>query len=71
MTNFTTLTTLQILNAAYTEILGRWVKESERNDRLKLNGTPNPITQARVDRLWAQITELHEEILRLENEQNA
>lgn len=71
MKNITTLTELQILNAAYTNILERWVTESDRNDRLRLNGTPNRITQARVDKLWAQVTELHEEILRLENEQNA
>lgn len=71
MKNFNTLTTLQILNAAYTNILERWATEAERNDHLKLNGQPNRITQARVDRLWAQVTELHNEILRLENEQNA
>jgi hypothetical protein len=71
MTNFTTLTELQILNAAYTNILERWVTESERNDRLKLNGKPNRITQSRVDKLRAQIDELHEAILKLEQSENA
>ena len=71
MTNFTTLTELQVLKAAYGNIVERWLTESERNDRLKLNGTPNRITQSRVDKLRAQIDELHEAILRLENEQNA
>lgn len=70
MKNFTTISTLQILNAAYTNILERWVTESERNDRLRLNGQPNRITQARVDKLWAQVTELHNEILRLEQAAN-
>ena len=66
MKELTTLTTLQILTAAYTDILRRWVEESERNDRLRLSGTPNKITQSRGDKLWAQVPELHNEILRLE-----
>ena len=71
MTNFATLTELQVLKAAYNHILERWLAESERNDSLKLNGTPNRITQSRVKKLRAQMDELHEAILRLENEQNA
>ena len=71
MTNFTTITELQILYAAYHQILEKWVAESERNDRLKHDGIPNKITQYRVNKLQAQLDELHEEIVRLEQNENA
>ena len=66
MTNFTTITELQILYAAYHQILEKWIAESDRNDRLKHDGTPNKITQYRVDKLQAQLDELHEAIVKLE-----
>ena len=71
MTNFTTLTELQILYAAYHQILGIWATESERNERLKHDGIPNKITQYRVNKLQAQIDELNEAIVRLEQNENA
>ena len=71
MTKFTTITELQILYAAYHQILEKWVAESERNDRLKHDGIPNKITQYRVNKLQAQLDELHEEIVRLEQNEKA
>ena len=71
MTSFTTITEFQILYAAYHQILEKWVAESERNDRLKHDGIPNKITQYRVNKLQAQLDELHEEIVRLEQNENA
>ena len=66
MTKFTTITELQILYAAYHQILGILATESERNERLKHDGIPNKITQSRVNKLQAQIDELNEAIVRLE-----
>ena len=71
MTNFTTITELQILYAAYHQILEKWVAESERNDRLKHDGIPNKIAQYQVNKLQAQLDELNEEIVRLEQNENA
>ena len=71
MTKFTTITELQILYAAYHQILGIFSTESERNERLKHDGIPNKITQYRVNKLQAQLDELHEEIVRLEQNENA
>ena len=71
MTNFTTLTELEILYAAYHQILEKLVAESERNDRLKHDGIPNKITQHRVDKLQAQLDELNEAIIRMEQSKNA
>ena len=70
MTKFTTITELQILYAAYHQILEKWVAESEHNDRLKHDGIPNKITQYRVNKLQAQLDELNEEIVRLEQNEN-
>ena len=70
MTKFTTITELQILYAAYHQILGIWAAESERNERLKHEGIPNKITQNRVNKLQAQLDELNEEIVRLEQNEN-
>ena len=70
MTNFTTITELQILYAAYHQILEKWVYESEHNDRLKHDGIPNKITQYRVNKLQAQLDELHEAIIRMEQSEN-
>ena len=66
MTSFTTITELQILYAAYHQILEQWATESERNDRLKHEGIPNKITQYRLNKLQAQLDELNEAIIRME-----
>ena len=71
MKTFKTLTELEILYAAYHQILEKWVAESERNDRLKHDGIPNKINQYRVDKLQAQLDELNEAIIRLEQNENA
>lgn len=71
MTNFTTLTELEILYAAYHQILGILATESERNDILKHDGIPNKITQHRVNKLRAQLDELNEAIIRIEQSENA
>lgn len=70
MTNFTTITELQILYAAYHQILEQWSTESERNERLKHEGIPNKIAQHRVNKLQAQLDELNEAIVRLEQSEN-
>ena len=71
MKTFKTLTELEILYAAYHQILGIWVTESERNERLKHDGIPNKITQYRVNQLQAQIDELNEAIVKLEQNEKA
>lgn len=71
MKNFKTITELEILYAAYHQILEIWITESERNERLKHDGIPNKITQHRVNKLRAQLDELNEEIIRMEQSENA
>ena len=71
MKNFRTLTDLQILYAAYNQILGIWLTESERNERMKHDGIPNKITQNRVNKLQAQLDELNDEIIRMEQSEKA
>ena len=71
MKTFKTLTELEILYAAYHQILGILATESERNDRLKHDGVPNKITQHRVNKLQAQLDELNEAIIRMEQSINA
>lgn len=71
MTNFTTITELQILYAAYRHILEKWIAESDRNERMNREGIPNNITQYRINKLQSQLVELHKAIVRLEQNENA
>lgn len=63
MTQFTTLTELQILNAAYDTYLASYLREKERYDALPNNA----LTRARYERAKARVDELHAAILKLEN----
>jgi len=67
MKNFTTLTELEILYAAYSTILANWVRSSDRNQELIDNNLPNNIEKHRLDKYNEQLAELHAEILKLEN----
>ena len=63
MKEFQTISTVEILNAAYMHILDKYLRKS---DQLALQ--PNDITEYWVKRYKSQMDELHEEILKLEKE---
>lgn len=71
MKNFKTLTELEILYAAYHQILEIWTAESETNERMKQKGIPNKITQYRINKHRAQLDELKEAIVRIEQSEKA
>ena len=62
MKQFETLTELEILNAAYANILEKWSRKVDQNQE-----RPNKITQYWIDKYNKQLAELHAEILKLEN----
>ena len=60
------MTELDILNAAYDEILERWGRECDREDRLILAGKSTRLTEARIKSLGQKRDYLHTRILALE-----
>lgn len=72
MTKFTTITELQILKAAYYNILNDLTSEIERNEEcLKERGRDSVISKHWIDTYTKQLDELHEAILKLEQRENA
>lgn len=67
MTQFTTITDLEILNNAYMCILAKWAHEDELCCKTVKAKKPNQIAMLRRDKLKAQLDELHEAIVALEN----
>lgn len=67
MTQFTTLTELEILNEAYMHILRKWSKEDDNYKASERTGFPNAICKHRRDKYQAQLDELHAAIIALEN----
>lgn len=67
MTQFTTITELEILNEAYMSILSKWCRESERCTNAYLNGKTDRIAEYRRDKYKARLDELHKAIVALEN----
>ena len=63
MKEFQTISTVEILNAAYMHILDKYLRKS---DQLALQ--PNDLTEYWLKRYKSQMDELHEEILKLEKE---
>lgn len=63
------MTQLDILHAAYAEILRQWDVESSRQERGRKENRPTPIADARVEKLNANLDELHDMIWRLEWEE--
>ena len=64
-----TITTYQLYRAAYNDILARWATETERNARcLAENGRPNAICVRRIEKYNAQLNEIHEEMLKMEQQ---
>lgn len=65
-----TITTYQIYMAAYNDILARWATEMERNEKFMAeNGRPSKIATHRIEKYSAQLDELHEELLKMEQQQ--
>lgn len=62
MTQFTTITELEILNEAYMSILEKWAREDDR-----YNSFPHELTKLRRDKYKAKLDELHNAIVALEN----
>lgn len=66
-----TITTYEIYRAAWSNILGHWSKEAERQERGRKEGRPTPIADARLKKYRAQLDELEKEILKMERRMNA
>lgn len=60
------MTELDILNAAYDEILERWGRECDREDRLIMAGKSTKLTEARIKSLGQKRDYLRTRILALE-----
>lgn len=71
MKEFKTLTQLELLTLAHDELRRRWSSHIDRNDRYRLahNGKSNSIHKHWIDTYQAKMDELHEEIVRLETEE--
>lgn len=67
MTQFTTITNLEILNEAYMSILEKWVRADDNYKKSERTGFPNQIYKHHRDKYHAQLEELHRAILALEN----
>lgn len=65
---FKSISNLQVIHAAYMFILEQWAKEEERIQMALGENRGAPIAQNRARKLYAQMQELHDEILRLEKE---
>lgn len=67
-----TISMYQIYRHAYNDILGLWATEKDRNDRFKAeHGRDNSIAIRRIEKYSAQLDELHEVLLQMENEMSA
>ena len=66
MSQFNTITELQILNEAYMSILDKWARADENYKKSERTGFPNAISKARKDKYEAQLNELHKAIVTLE-----
>ena len=67
-----TLTTYDIIRHAYNDILALWARERDRNDRFKSeHGRDNTIALHRIEKYNAQLDELREELLKLEQSMSA
>lgn len=62
MKKFETMTELELLNAAYKTVLGRWARERE----FVGENPANEIAVYHMNRYWAMLKELSAEIIRLE-----
>ena len=60
------MTELDILNAAYDEILERWGRECDREDRLIIAGKSTKLTEARIKSLGQKRDYLRTRIIELE-----
>ena len=67
MTQFTTLTELEILNEAYMSILEKWARADDNYKKTERSGFPNQLYKHRAAKYTAQLDELHARILVLEN----
>lgn len=67
MTQFTTITDLEILNEAYMSILNKWAHNDNIYEISVKTGKPNAISKHRRDKYKAQLDELHDAIVALEN----
>lgn len=67
MTQFTTITELEILNEAYMNILEKWARADDNYKATERSGFPNKIYKHRRDKYNAQLDELHTAIVALEN----
>lgn len=67
MTQFTTLTELEILNEAYMSILDKWARNDERYMESVKAGEPDIISKHHRDKYKAKLDELHDAIVALEN----
>lgn len=65
---FKSISNLQVINAAYMFILEKWAKEEERIEEATSENRETPIAKSRARKYYAQMQELHDEILRLEKE---
>lgn len=67
-----TITTYEIYRSAYNDILANWSMEMERNERfLAEHGRPCKIATHRIEKYSAQLDELHEEMLKIEQQTKA
>lgn len=67
MTQFTTITDLEILNEAYMSILEKWARADDNYKKSERTGFPNQLYKHRAEKYNAQLEELHTAILALEN----
>ncbi len=67
MTQFTTISELEILNEAYMSILEKWARADENYKKSERSGFPNELYKHRRDKYNAQLDELHTAIIALEN----
>lgn len=67
-----TISMYKIYQHAYNDILALWANEKDRNDRFKAeHGRDNSIALHRIEKYSAQLDELHEALLQMENEMSA
>lgn len=64
------MTELDILRAAYDEILKRWGRACDRQDRLIVAGKSTKLTEARIKSLRRELDYLHDRILELEAQED-
>lgn len=66
---FETISEYEILNHAYYHIMDKWLERIERNDEFKKEyGRENKIERHWINKYNEQLNELHEAILKLEQE---